>query len=236
MSDLDSLIHELEDITTHFVSGDNLVGLFLQSEDQALFKQKMMEVIALLDELFGDNNRYSINIVNTVNSGSGGFVGGPSLSCVRQVIGILKAANKQLSRGVISKSKASSYINDIRLNELRSITSQDYDLTRLIRILEEINNANESQSLMSIAMLSRSFIDHVPPLFSCKRFSEVANSYKGSKSFKESMLHLENSLRKVSDAHLHTHIRDKEVLPTFNQVDFRADIDVLLAEIVRILK
>ena len=50
------------------------------------------------------------------------------------------------------------------------------------------------------------------------------------------MLNLENSLRNISDANLHTNIRKKEVLPTFNQVDFRADIDVLLAEIVQIFK
>ncbi len=236
MSDLDSLIRELEDITTRFVKGNSITGLFLQSEDQAFFKQKIMEVTALLDELFGENNRYSINIINTVNQGSGGFMGGPSLNCVREGIGILKASKTQLSRGIPKKEKRNSYICDSRLNELRSLKNQNFDLSRLIKILEEINDANESQSYMSIGMLCRAIIDHVPPIFACKSFSEVANNYKGSKSFKDSMLHLEKSLRKVSDAHLHIQIRDKEILPTFQQVDFRADIDVLLAEVVRILK
>jgi hypothetical protein len=234
-SALDSLIRELEDITKCFVEGNSLTGLFLQSEDQALFKQKIMEATALLDDLIGANNRYSINIINTVNQGSGGFMGGPSLNCVREVIGILKASKTQISRGVTAKSKVNNYISETRLKELRSITSQKYDLARLIRMLEEINDANEKHSYISIGLLCRAIIDHVPPIFMYKSFSEVANNYKGSKSFKGSMLHLENSLRKISDSHLHTQIRDREVLPTFHQVDFRADIDVLLAEIVRIL-
>lgn len=85
-------------------------------------------------------------------------------------------------------------------------------------------------------MLVRSILDHVPPEFSCKSFSEVANNYAGSKSFKQSMAHLENSSRKIADAHLHTQIRKTESLPNKTQVNFTNDLDVLLAEIARILR
>ena len=50
------------------------------------------------------------------------------------------------------------------------------------------------------------------------------------------MENLNNSSRKISDSHLHTQIRKKEVLPNSNQVDFTNDLDVLLAEIYRVLK
>jgi hypothetical protein len=50
------------------------------------------------------------------------------------------------------------------------------------------------------------------------------------------MANLNNSLRNIADAHLHVQIRQSEVLPTLQQVDFKADLDALLAEIVRILK
>ncbi len=50
------------------------------------------------------------------------------------------------------------------------------------------------------------------------------------------MQRLDTSLRSVADAHLHTQVRSREILPTFNQVDFRADLDVLLGEAIRILK
>jgi hypothetical protein len=84
-------------------------------------------------------------------------------------------------------------------------------------------------------MLTRAILDHVPPIFGSTKFGEVANNYAGAKSFKESMLNLENSSRKISDQYLHVQVRTKETLPTVRQVDFSNDLDVLLAEIVRIL-
>jgi len=50
------------------------------------------------------------------------------------------------------------------------------------------------------------------------------------------MLTLENSSRKITDQHLHGQIRKGETLPTARQLDFPQDVDVLLAEIIRILK
>lgn len=50
------------------------------------------------------------------------------------------------------------------------------------------------------------------------------------------MIHLDKSLRKIADSFLHTQIRKKETIPNATQVDFRRDLDVLLGEIVRILK
>ncbi|MBN2107640.1 MAG: hypothetical protein JW832_09440 [Deltaproteobacteria bacterium] len=233
--ELDALISEIEKLSRCFVRSSNL-GLYLKTEDETLFKQKVLEAMTVLDELFGDGNNYSRNIPHTVNQGCGGFAGGPTRKCLLDVVAILKAAQKHAVRGVKIKHDINSYIAMSRLQELKSFDTKEFDITRMIRILEEINEANNSQSLMSIAMLCRTLIDHVPPIFNYKTFAEVTNNYKGTKSFKASMLHLQNSLRNVSDAYLHTCIRKKEVLPTFNQVDFRADIDVLLAEIIRIIK
>jgi hypothetical protein len=85
--------------------------------------------------------------------------------------------------------------------------------------------------------LTRALLDHVPPIFGKQSFAEVANNYGGGgKSFRESMLHLERSARNIGDAHLHIQIRNSESLPTSTQVNFSNDIDVLLAEIVRVLR
>jgi hypothetical protein len=84
-------------------------------------------------------------------------------------------------------------------------------------------------------MLTRAIIDHVPPIFGAKTFNEVASNYSGTKSFKDSMLHLSNSARKIGDSHLHVQVRSRESLPNRTQVDFSRDLDVLLGEIVRIL-
>lgn len=85
-------------------------------------------------------------------------------------------------------------------------------------------------------MLVRAIVDHVPPIFNAKNFAEVANNYQAPRSFSEQMRQLENSLRKIADMHLHQHIRKDEVLPLAPQVDFRAALDVLLSEMVRVLQ
>ena len=67
-------------------------------------------------------------------------------------------------------------------------------------------------------------------MFGFKTFSEVANNYAGGgKSFKETMLHMENAARKVADAHRHMPIRRSETLPTAQQVNCGQQLDVLLS-------
>ena len=97
--------------------------------------------------------------------------------------------------------------------------------------IEELDLSFRNGCYLATAMLVRAILDHVPPIFGVTTFSAVVK-----KSFRESMLNLENSSRKIADQHLHGQIRDSETLPTARQVDFSPDIDVLLAEIVRILK
>jgi hypothetical protein len=127
------------------------------------------------------------------------------------------------------------YVDLGRIDELRSLSVQRFDLTKLIRFCEELNKCYANNCFLAAAMLTRSIINHVPPIFGYQSFVEVANNY-GSRSFKRSMQNLQNSLRNIADSHLHLPIRNKESLPTRVQVDFSSDIDVLLAEIVRVLR
>src|SRR3989338_190343 len=119
----------------------------------------------------------------------------------------------------IAKSGAYNFVNQSRIRELKTIKNDDFDITKLIRFCEELNSAFSLENFLSTAMLVRAIADHIPPIFGKTSFTEVANNH-GSKSFKESMKNLDNSSRKISDAHLHTQIRKKEVLPNSNQVDF----------------
>lgn len=156
-----------------------------------------------------------------------------------------KSGRKAISRGLPSTKKSksvgkvqfgSSYVDDNRLNELRAIKSERFDFTKLIRLCEELNESYVIGSYFGVAMMVRAILDHVPPIFECKNFGQVASNYGGTKAFKQSMEYLENSSRKIADAHLHSQIRKKEVLPNKTQVNFMSDLDVLLAEIVRVLK
>lgn len=128
------------------------------------------------------------------------------------------------------------YVNPNRIQELSNIQNAQFDLTKLIRMCEELNICYSRGAILAVAMLVRAILDHVPPIFNQTSFNQVANNYGGAKSFKESMLNLGKSSRKIADSYLHIQIRSKEALPNKTQIDFRNDIDVLLQEIVRILK
>jgi len=129
-------------------------------------------------------------------------------------------------------SEQKTLINIDRIQELETIKSKDFDLTRLIQNCKEINDNFNRENYLSVIANSRALIDHIPPIFGFRTFNEVANNY-GNKSFKKNMNHLNSSMRSIADGYLHSTIRRKENLPNNTQINFSQDIDVLLAEIIR---
>jgi len=129
-----------------------------------------------------------------------------------------------------------NYISIDRINKIQLIKSERFDFSKAIEILNQINLAYQNNMYFTVGILVRAFIDHIPPLFECKNFIEVANNYKGNTSFKKLMKKLQDSLRNISDSFLHDQIRKNEELPNLNQVSFIPEIDALLSEIIRINK
>lgn len=123
-----------------------------------------------------------------------------------------------------------TFVNEDRLAELRSISSNAHDLTKLIRMCEELNVVYSEGCFLATAMLTRALMDHVPPIFKKRSFIEVANNH-GGRSFKKLMQHIEGTARNIADAHLHQPIRRRETLPTQQQVNFSAAVDRLLEEV-----
>jgi hypothetical protein len=133
-----------------------------------------------------------------------------------------------------AKAVSSNYVDEKRIKELKLVKDSNFDLVRLIEMCEELNSNFSSKNFIASIALVRAIIDHVPPIFGFKSFTEVSNNCE--KSVKESLLHLENSSRKIADAYLHIPIRRKEILPTATQVNFSQSLDVLLGEVIRKLK
>jgi hypothetical protein len=125
------------------------------------------------------------------------------------------------------------YVNPKRIEELKKCNST-LDLSKLIKMCEELNYNFANQNYFSVAMISRAIIDHIPPIFGLKSFGEVASNI-GSTSVKKNFSHLNNSMRSISDGILHSHIRKRESLPNATQVNFSQDLDLLLGEIVSFL-
>lgn len=138
---------------------------------------------------------------------------------------------------LIKVENAGNYIDKERIQELKQISSKKFDLTKLIRLCEEINSAYSLKLYYAVAMLLRGLMDHVPPIFNKEAFKDVSSQCRGKHdSFKKNMQNLENSLRSIANSFMHTHIRKKETLPNKVQVEFLQDLDVLLSEICRRLK
>jgi len=128
------------------------------------------------------------------------------------------------------------YVDKTRIQQLKDIKSLNFDLSKLIQLCIELNNQS-NENFFSITFLLRAIIDHVPPVFNYNNFSEFSSNYvSGTKSFQKAMKQLNNSLRNVADNNIHSQIRKKEILPTVAQIDFTQDLDLLLSEIIRVLK
>ncbi|WP_293354317.1 MULTISPECIES: hypothetical protein [unclassified Microcoleus] len=136
------------------------------------------------------------------------------------------------------------FIDETRLQELKDISSKKskFDLSKLIRLCEELNSSYSNENYYATAMLTRAIMDHVPPIFDkgvndpCKYFKEVANNYSGkSISFGELMKNLDNFQKNISHGILHEQIRGRESLPNATQVNCSQALDRLLGEIVQIL-
>jgi len=149
--------------------------------------------------------------------------------------GIIHETENSITK-LVTTTHIADYVNIQRIDELRCVSSTSYDLSKLVRMCEELNICYSSKAYFATLMLVRSILDHIPPIFGCKSFSEIANNYSGGKSFKEVMQRLENTSRKIADSYLHLQIRNSESLPNLTQVKFTNELDVLLGEIHRILK
>lgn len=142
------------------------------------------------------------------------------------------AGRKEIKLQTVSRA----YVDPDRINELMALPAARFDLAKLIRMCEELNICFAGECYLAMIMHTRAIIDHVPPIFECKSFSEVTSNYGGTRSFKEAMATLDTTSRKIADHYLHAQIRKAEVLPNATQVDFSNAIDLLLAEVGRVLK
>jgi len=160
-------------------------------------------------------------------------------ACLKNLKIILYSLKDQRlsSQGTKSKDLINDiFVDKVRLAELKRIKSNVHDLSRLIRMCEELNDNFSRENYISVIVLVRTIINHVAPVFGFNAFSEVVNNYKYEKSIKDSLQYLESSSRKIADGYLHIPLRKKEILPTRTQVNFAQDLDLLLGEVIRILK
>lgn len=158
-----------------------------------------------------------------------------SRSCYDETNTYLKNPNAETSTKKF-KNNSITYIEQSRIDELSGIKTKKYDISKLVSLCNELNQCSTIGSVIAVAGLQRTIINHVPPIFGFNDFGQVVAQYNTGKSIKKNFERLLNSMKNISDNHLHSQIAKNDSLPNMTQVDFSNDIDVLLAEICKILK
>lgn len=239
--ELENIVKALHDMVGRFEKPTSAAAPHLNSFDRAKFKRLMLEAKGILDAGLGLND-FGAQLILVTNLPGYGAFNPPTLEQLHEAIGFVEGGLNQLRRksslppNPNGATQKPPYVDPHRILQLRGIKSTQWDLKRLVRLLQELNIAHANEAHMATAMLVRAIADHVPPIFNAKNFSEVANNYPAPRSFSEQVKQLDTSLRKIADMHIHQPVRKTEVLPLAPQVDFRGALDVLLSEIVRLLQ
>ena len=198
-----------------------------------------MEAKSIIDDELGFANGFSLNLASKSRIRGTS----PSYASVEEAVEVVRGAVREIRRKRVrpaaSPPGVKPYVDPDRINALQALQDGSWDFTRLVELCREINVSAAHRCHMSTAMLLRTILNHVPPVLGFDTFAEVANSYGGPKagrSFKAGMQRLETSLRNVADMHLHIPIRPSEDVPTAVQVEFAAELDVLLGEVIRVAR
>jgi len=138
----------------------------------------------------------------------------------------------------LQKKNSPPFIAESRLKELEGCRNPDFDLSKLIKLCQEINHNYEFGNFFSVGILARAIIDHVPPIFvlptnlKSPTFAQYVSQLNGKRTQRDQMERLDQETRKIADGFVHLQIRCKEPLPTASSVAFQPLLDALLSEII----
>jgi hypothetical protein len=127
------------------------------------------------------------------------------------------------------------WIVDPRLiGRLTGIVSSRFDIASLVRMCKEINSSHAHGNVLATALLMRTVLNHVPPVFGYETFAQVVGNADIGKSLKKSFDQLEGGLRNVADFHAHRRIGTYECYPSVAQVEpFRPQFELLLQQVLQ---
>ncbi len=116
-----------------------------------------------------------------------------------------------------------------------SLSGQSFNLAKLTRFTVELNENYSRGNYLSCALLIRAIINHVPPLFGHRAFSQVVAG--SSRSVKGILGPLEEGARDIGDLHSHEIVDAYSTPPTKNQIEpYKPPFEVPYQEIERRLQ
>jgi hypothetical protein len=128
-------------------------------------------------------------------------------------------------------SQNSAFLNPEVLEELASMENKKFDIKKLVKFCEELNDSYSRANYLACVLLIRAVMNHIPPIFNVEKFSQVVAS--SGKSIKAILAYLESQARPIADLHTHFLIREKEQIPTKDQVEpYKPSFEILIQEII----
>ena len=133
----------------------------------------------------------------------------------------------------VAPATGEQYVDARTIEALRAKADNgNFDLTKLLALIDELNDSYASENTYSCLALIRAIIDHVPPIFGCKTFAEVASSYTSptwTRTDKDHAKSLRDS-RALGDDALHRMISKNVDALSMGDVPAPARLRVLLRE------
>lgn len=119
------------------------------------------------------------------------------------------------------------FVNSQVIERLRSVDQTRFKTVFLVRLCEEINSCFSHGNIVCTALVMRTVLNHIPPVFGRNSFKEVVES--GPRSTKSIFRHLEDGLRKIADSLGHGTISSTPLYPSASQVEpYKPQFEVLL--------
>jgi hypothetical protein len=146
------------------------------------------------------------------------------------IIDYLREASKdpEYEMGVINNS---AFLDQAVFSQLKSARLSAFDLKKLVRFCEELNDSYRRGNYLACALLIRAVMNHIPPIFGAQNFAQVVSC--SGRSVKAVLSRLEDEARPIADLHTHKQIRSQESLPTKHQVEpYKASFEILIQEVL----
>jgi hypothetical protein len=155
--------------------------------------------------------------------------------CLNETNKYFKEPVSKIKNEISYKNGCLTFINQTRIEEIKAIKCK-FDLARLVKFCEDLNTCSTLEMSIPVASLTRSIINFIPPIFEHDNFAQVVANYPFGKSVKSSLNRLQTSMKDVADYNLHSQAAKSDSLPNMTTVDFSPELDVLLSEVIKILK
>jgi hypothetical protein len=104
-----------------------------------------------------------------------------------------------------------------------------FELTKLLRLIEELNDNCQVEHTYAAHAMLRAILDHIPPILGHPNFAAVTNNYSWSRSDRGYMQQLLNCKVQADDA-LHRQVSDKSCVLRFADLPPSVCINRLLQE------